>query len=100
MTTPRPWEATPNGWCVVGANGETVAYIASEGCDRENAPLIERAVNAFDALLAVAKGVAEPIVIGDDELVCRCCDGRLPKHDLRGCVLKDLDAAHPDWRTW
>lgn len=58
---------------------------------QDNGELIVRAVNAFDALLAVAKGVAmdwsdytEPDQLGPNV----------------AAAMANLDAEHPGWRRW
>ncbi|HXE86365.1 MAG TPA: hypothetical protein VN524_06140 [Hyphomicrobiaceae bacterium] len=84
--TPRPWKPLNTSdddmldaglmACVYGPDG-SVGYVRSG----EDAELVCRAVNAFDALLAVAKAC------GDD-------------WEREEKALAALDAAHPDWRTW
>lgn len=104
--TPRPWDigeqevtnvlAIVHKW--MGGSTE-VAQIYTDDDEisdemRANADLIVRAVNAFDALLAVARqadvhlhGKPGPRTPGS------CCS--------RVCELIDaLDAAFPDWREW
>jgi hypothetical protein len=92
--TPQPWGVSPLG-DVIDADGETVAYIGSEGLagplsgpqPREDADahLIVRAVNAFAALLAVAKAAEESDLTD--------ADGRARLRDR-------LAALDPDWREW
>jgi hypothetical protein len=53
-----------------------------------------RALQAFDALLAVAK-LAETACMVHPEYLGR--DGEWPRLRL---ALDALDAAHPDWRDW
>jgi hypothetical protein len=87
--------ATPRPWTVELDNEIDLHVIA--GADRdgsigavydsaEDAHLIVRAVNAFDALLAVAKAAAAEAEGGSYE----------PAEE----ALDRLDAAYPEWRTW
>ena len=82
--TPRPWKITDEwapGWRIAATIG-TDEHDVAQVRPMENAHLIVRAVNAFDALLAVAKAA-------DDGL------GITTK-----MTLDELDAAHPGWREW
>lgn len=113
--TPRPWHVivpTPEGQehlppfpkdmsmrhLGIGAGEITpVATVWNHHHHHEcidNTELIVRAVNAFDALLAVAKAAEAPI-----GYVKKWTD-----HDVEFPMLQEaikaLDAAHPDWRTW
>ena len=56
----------------------------------------QRAVNAFAALLAVAKDADDPAHPGD----CFLCWGRQRDHTPSTCSLAALDAAIPGWREW
>jgi hypothetical protein len=75
-------------------SGNSLAMIKSADdlgvavCWADDAPEVVRAVNAFDALLAVAKW-AHP-----DHSDCVWTAPEL--HE----ALDRLDTAHPDWRSW
>lgn len=112
--TPRPWrvgiwtdQRDPGdgvdwddvGGQVVGSEGEHVAtfhateweLVGPDGVDIQlaNRDLTLRAVNAFEALLAVAKAadLMKNDVWHDDYGVLLAC-------------LQHLDAQHPGWREW
>ena len=104
-STPRPWtrgdvtwEGDGNPGVCVDARGQIVAFCTSWGAgdcvpdnpqphDFANADLIVRAVNAFDALLAVAKA-GDTHHHPDDQYAA-----------ILGAIM-ELDSKHPDWRTW
>jgi len=97
--TPRPWKARYDGaveaWGLDGVDGHEI--IEAHRCpDHPNRSmhdvwLIERAVNAFDALLAVAKAAQHEGCC--DRVSCGNTRARLEAMDA-------LDAAFPNWRTW
>jgi len=99
--TPRPWaidwgeEKWGEGGEVWGIAGPDHKHVVETDMGhypprRDDAILIVRAVNAFDALLAVAKAADSKAedYYGEDKL------GRIAR------AVEMLDAAHPDWRTW
>lgn len=88
--TPRPWRVVENQ--IWAGDAESLALVRDlpgrpPTRGQDNADLIVGAVNAFDALLAVAKAAADLEV----------CDHQ--HSDLVRARLT-LDAAHPGWREW
>lgn len=112
--TPRPWTVEPNtenpsegrwGEFVVVANArrsrmnQAPATVVAEVRNQDDAELIVRMGNVFDALLAVAKRFAR--ICGDDqEDACGDCGEQTPRLHNEGCVYAALDAAHPGWQEW
>ena len=59
----------------------------------------QRAVNAFAALMAVAKECAQRYDVEGDN--CPGCGAHGTHEDHEeDCVFVKLDAAHPGWREW
>lgn len=87
--------ATPRPWKRVGS------YIGSEEMPvgefeaGDDSDFILRAVNAFDALLVVARAQdsADHRQCTRDTYPCDGCEAER-------IALAALDAAHPDWRAW
>jgi hypothetical protein len=112
--TPRPWYAVwealdaqnqPLCTGIQGANGEDI--VKTDGGyyppGPEDAKLIVRAVNAFEALLAVAKAVTHLRIQcqpGEYHYCPKCDQNQLHVQHATWCPIAALDAAHPDWRTW
>lgn len=65
---------------------------------------VARAVNAFDALLAVAKayagGLQKQIGPGVYQSCLKCGQPTLDVLHMSGCPIEPLDRDHPDWREW
>ena len=85
---------------IVDALGIPVAEFLDDN-EREEAL---RAVNAFDALLAVAHhsggtGTVFNAHTQTAKTVCAVCFIEVPNHTA-GCVIGALDAIHPGWRDW
>ena len=104
--------ATPRPWWFIGGGHDGACQI-SHGKDLgvedgivagvrkwDDAEVITRAVNAFDALLAVALAAE----VGSADAYCPICSvfpsvgGRVDH--VPSCPYALLDAAHPDWREW
>ncbi len=105
--TPRPWvldirgapasDRYPNAFeqvhAICGPDEDIIVETDGGyyGPEPDDARFIVRAVNAFDALLAVAK---QATVITDCE---KTWD---PTPSYLGEAVNALDAAHPGWREW
>lgn len=81
--TPRPWKR--DGFTILQDIEEYVS-VAGDLAEPDDGDLIVRAVNAFDALLAVAQAHAAGHETGDVGAELDALDA--------------MDAAHPDWRSW
>ena len=107
--TPRPWRVGEVTWegdgtagVLVNAGDEVVAFCTTwtgtfrpredeaQPRDFANAALIVQRVNAFAALLAVAKAAALPDDLREDTKEYRATME----------ALRQLDAAAPGWREW
>jgi hypothetical protein len=95
--TPRPWVKD------VDAEDAVMLYrqegrhltlpVATVHTGEDTADLILHSVNAFDALLAVAKAVPAPDRVLDDDFNMN------DLHQLAEAMAA-LDGAHPGWREW
>jgi hypothetical protein len=103
--TPRPWkEHTQFHRILLGADERDApdldaedVHVIAEVNAHDDGELILKAVNAFDALVAVAKA-AVPVVRDHAQAGPHECDAG-DAQDLPQ-ALAALDATHPDWRDW
>lgn len=99
--TPRPWRVVENQ--IWAGDAESLALVRSlpgrpPTRAQDNADLIVRAINAFDALLAVAKA-AEWATDRTSERYCQICGLDPGGHSVE-CLYTSLDTQHPGWREW
>lgn len=109
--TPRPWVVDDSGSVNVltivhqylGGTAEVAQLYTDEDEPtpqmRADADLIVRAVNAFDALLAVAKAAEWRTHEEGGPRDCSICFHVEPSHD-DDCSFARLLGEHPGWREW